>query len=161
ISPARRVPRAPTRPSQDSSHSSISSSVVFLELTEVVSSVIAGFPSHGVPGPGDLMDPGSRRCRISGLPETCPGSPETDGACSADAVDLCRGVLVPLHRVTGEGGLDEPVRAVGDDEDLVRVLQSEAFDVVEEVMLVRAGEADLVDLRHGLDDLLAHLVQSV
>ena len=28
-------------------------------------------------------------------------------------------------------------------------------------MLVRAGETDLVDLRHGLDDLLAHLVQRV
>ncbi len=28
-------------------------------------------------------------------------------------------------------------------------------------MLVRAGEADLVDLRHSLDDLLAHLVQRV
>src|SRR5699024_651385 len=118
---------------------------------------------------------GPRRSQGSGLPAVsdlrAPGDlPREPGdgrswlsrrAVSAEAGDLCPGVLVLLHPVTGEGGLDEPVRAVGDDEDLVRVLQSEAFDVVDEVMLVRAGEADLVDLRHGLDDLLAHLVQSV
>src|SRR5699024_12229950 len=114
--------------------------------------------SHGsgLPAVSDLRAPGA-------LPRE-PGDGRTwlsRRAVSAEAGDLCPGVLVLLHPVTGEGGLDEPVRAVGDDEDLARVLQSEAFDGIEEVMLVRAGGADLVDLRPGLDDLLTPRLQGV
>src|SRR5262245_30557448 len=64
--------------------------------------------------------------------------------------------VVPDH-----GRLDQPVRAIGGDENLTGVLDAERREVDQEVVLVRRRELDLRDLGVLLQHCLTHAVQGL
>ena len=90
-----------------------------------------------------------------------PGRPLDLRVRSAEAGDAGPGGSVGLDALAGDGRLDQAVGAVGGVEDLVRVVQAERGQVRGEVVLVRAGELDLVDAVVLGDDRLTHLVEGV
>src|SRR6188472_1458712 len=60
---------------------------------------------------------------------------------------------------TLNGPLDQAVGLGGGVEDLVRVVEPEAAEVVEQVVAVRQREVDALDLREALQHGLAHVLQ--
>ena len=73
---------------------------------------------------------------------------------------------MPTHAGVGVGGVgpldsgfDQAVGTVGGVEDLIGVVQTEGGEIHHEVVLVRAGELDLVDLAVSGQDRLGHLVE--
>src|SRR5258708_36737410 len=69
-------------------------------------------------------------------------------------------MVLPLE-LSANRALDLPMGLIRGAEDSVRVVEAERPEVDRHIMLVRAGDADVLKLRHGFDRGAAHAIQAV
>ncbi len=69
-------------------------------------------------------------------------------------------MLLPLE-LSANRALDLPMGLIGGAEDSVRIVEAERPEVDRHIMLVWAGDADVLKLRHGFDRGAAHAIQAV
>src|SRR5215216_2397632 len=142
---ARSVPSNSSTESSASSHSLVSAGSGSTSMAPLPHVLVSGL------------------CRTRSLPENEPAKSPTGAAGRPDSPALAgvEGRALLGDVVAAHGGLDQPVGAVVGVEDLARVVEAEAGQVVGEVVAVGGREADLGQLRLGGQGGRAHLEQGV